>query len=150
MPGIKKRKGGAGWIGGEGLDEDDFDDGRPPRKILLCPHCIEYNFKNPLHHKILMKGEKPAVDYDQWCSCLACGKTFARHEVKVEGILTDTIEVIDNPHDQGKSIVGLGNKVKKTRSQKERQKLLDRIEEEKDEDIKRELRKGNTVEIIEE
>ncbi len=55
MPGIKKRKGGAGWIGGEGLDEDDFDDGRPPRKILLCPHCIEYNFKNPLHHKILME-----------------------------------------------------------------------------------------------
>ena len=32
---------------------------------------------------------------------------------------------------------------------KKRHKLLDGIEKEKDEDIKRELRKGNTVELIE-
>jgi hypothetical protein len=33
--------------------------------------------------------------------------------------------------------------------QKQRQKPLDRIQKEKDQDIKAELRKGNTVEIIE-
>ena len=69
--------------------------------------------------------------------------------VKVEGILTDTIEVVSNPFDEGKNIVGLDNKKKKTGRERERQKVLDRIEDEKDEDIKEALRRGNTVEIIE-
>lgn len=59
------------------------------------------------------------------------------------------METSTNPFDQGKSLVGLGNKVKKTPFKKQRQKLNDRIEQEKDEDIKSELRKGNIVtEII--
>jgi hypothetical protein len=59
------------------------------------------------------------------------------------------VETSTNPFDQGKSLVGLGNKVKKTPFKKQRQKLNDRIEQEKDEDIKSELRKGNIVtEII--
>ena len=45
--------------------------------------------------------------------------------------------------------MGLGNKRPQNRYQKERERLLKRIEMEKDEDIKRELRKGNTVELIE-
>ena len=39
--------------------------------------------------------------------------------------------------------------VKQTPYQKQRQKLKDRIEQEKDQDIKRELRKGNIVTIVE-
>jgi hypothetical protein len=59
------------------------------------------------------------------------------------------VETSTNPFDQGNSLVGLGNKVKKTPFKKQRQKLNDRIEQEKDEDIKSELRKGNIVtEII--
>ena len=97
-----------------------------------------------------MRGEKPAKDYDDWCQCVSgCGKVFPRYQVKVEGILTDTIEVVSNPFDEGINIVGLGNKQKKTGPERERQKVLDRIEEEKDEDIKMALRQGNTVEIIE-
>ena len=83
------------------------------RTILLCPRCIEYGFKVPLRRKILMKGEKPAADYENSCQCLACGKIFGRHEVKVDVILTDTIELVDNPHDIGRNIVGLGKKVRK-------------------------------------
>jgi hypothetical protein len=64
------------------------------------------------------------------------------------------VETSTNPFDQGKSLVGLGNKVKKTpfkkqrqklNVKKQRQKLNDRIEQEKDEDIKSELRKGKIV-----
>jgi hypothetical protein len=55
------------------------------------------------------------------------------------------VETSTNPFDQGKSLVGLGNKVKKTPFKKQRQKLNDRIEQEKDEDIKSELRKGKIV-----
>jgi hypothetical protein len=48
-----------------------------------------------------------------------------------------------------KLFVGLGNKKPKIRCQKEKQRLLDRIEKEKDEDIKAELKKGNIVEVLE-
>jgi len=41
------------------------------------------------------------------------------------------------------------NKVKKSRNMKKMQKLRDWIEQEKDKDIKRELRQGNIVQIIE-
>jgi hypothetical protein len=46
-------------------------------------------------------------------------------------------------------ITGLGNKRKKYRHQNKFEKIKERIEKEKDEDVKRQLRKGNTVEIIE-
>ena len=68
---------------------------------------------------------------------------------KIVSKLKDFVETSTNPFDQGENIVGLDNKIKKTPSQKQRQKLLYRIEKEKDEDIKRELRRGNLVEIIE-
>jgi transcription antitermination factor NusG len=64
-------------------------------------------------------------------------------------MLQDFVEVSDNQFDQGKSVVGLGNKKKLNRFQREGQRLLDRIEKEKDEDIKRQLKKGNIVKIIE-
>lgn len=62
--------------------------------------------------------------------------------------MKDFVATSSNPFDQGKSIVGLDNKIKKTPRQKEKQKLKERIEQEKDEDIKRELRKWNIVNII--
>jgi hypothetical protein len=46
-------------------------------------------------------------------------------------------------------LVGIGNKEKRSPFQKQMQKLRERIEREEDEDIKRELRKGNLVTIIE-
>jgi hypothetical protein len=41
------------------------------------------------------------------------------------------VETSTNPFEQGKSLVGLGNKVEKTPFKKQRQKLSDRIEQEK-------------------
>ena len=43
----------------------------------------------------------------------------------------------------------MGNKKPKSSYQKQRQKVSDRIEKEKDSDIKAELRKGNIVRIVE-
>jgi hypothetical protein len=53
--------------------------------------------------------------------------------------------VSSNLFDQRQSIVGLGNKKLRNRYQKERKRLLDRIEEEKDQEIKAELRIGNVI-----
>ena len=79
----------------------------------------------------------------------SCGQVVPVYETKKESKLQDFVEVSDNPFNAVQSITGLGNKRPKTSYQKQRQRVLDRIEKEKDPDIKRELRKGNLVEIIE-
>jgi hypothetical protein len=59
---------------------------------------------------------------------------------------------ITSTWDQGKNITGLGNKSnerKLTESQKRMKKLKEQIEKEKDIDIKNELKKGLTVNVIE-
>lgn len=71
------------------------------------------------------------------------------YEARKESKFQDYVETPDNPFDKGKSITGLGKKVKKSPLKRQIKKLKDTVEEEKDEDIKRELRKGNIVLIIE-
>lgn len=87
-------------------------------------------------------------DLDLWKQCHDCGTIVPIYEAKKESKLQDFVRTSSNPFDQGKSITGSGNKVIKTPFQEQRQKLKDRIEMEKDEDIKRELRKGNIVTVI--
>jgi hypothetical protein len=87
-------------------------------------------------------------------SVMNAAKSFLftdQSELKKESKLQDFVETSDRPFSQGKSITGLGNKKLRDRHQRERerQRKLDRIEKEKDPDIKAELRKGNIVEIIE-
>lgn len=79
----------------------------------------------------------------------SCGQIVPIYEAKKESKLQYFVEPSDNPFDSGQTITGLGNKKPKSSYQKQRQKVLDRIATEKDEDIKRELRRGNLVEIIE-
>ena len=62
--------------------------------------------------------------------------------------MTVFVETSDNPFDSGKSLIGLDNNPRKTPRQKELQRKKERIDKEKDSDIKQELKKGNNVEII--
>jgi hypothetical protein len=137
MPGIRKRK------------EIRIIEDNEEEVSRYCFHCKEYGFYNKLGPKILTRDEKPAPDHDKWCQCYSCGKIYARHETTPEEKITGIIETIDNPLDNESHVTGLGNKIKKNSREKERQKILDRIEDEKDQDIKEALRRGNTVEIIE-
>ena len=137
MPGIRKKK----EI--KVIEDDEEEVSR------YCFHCKEYGFYNRLGPKILMRGQKPPPDHDKWAQCYSCGKIYARHETTPEEKITGIIETIDNPFDNEEHVTSLGNKVKKNSRQKERQKILDMIEDEKDQDIKEALRRGNTVEIIE-
>ena len=125
------------------------DNGEEERVSRYCHHCMEYGFYNKLGPKILIGDERPAPDHDKWCQCLSCGHIYPIYEAKIESKLQDFVETSSNPFDTGKSIVGLDNKVKKTRFQKKIQRLKDRIDNEKDLDIKRELRKGNDITVIE-
>jgi len=53
----------------------------------------------------------------------------------------DSVEPSDNPFDYNKKVVGLGNKKPKGRHQKDGVKLLERIGNKKDEEIKAAPRK---------
>jgi hypothetical protein len=63
------------------------------------------------------------------------------YEAKKESMLQDFVETSTDPFSQVKSITGLGNKKPKSRYQK----MKERIEKEKDKDIKAELREGNVI-----
>jgi len=81
----------------------------------------------------------------KWSQCYSCGKIYARHETTPEEKITGIIGTINNPFDDEKQIVGLGNKQNKTKNEK----ILEEIDQENDPDIRKALRQGNTVEIIE-
>ena len=101
--------------------------------------------------RVLLLGETKQRDYDSWRQCHICGLIVPIYEHKKESKLKDFVETSDNPFDSG-HITGLGNKSnerKLTESQKEMKRLKEQIEKEKDIDIKQELKRGNTVTIIE-
>jgi len=122
------------------------DNGEEERVSRYCHHCVEYGFYNRLGPKILIGDERPAPDHDKWRQCIQCGHIYAVHETIKEETIKDSIETITNPFDDGKHMVGLGNK---QRRKNKYEKLLEEIEQEKDPEIKAELRKGNEVTIIE-
>lgn len=83
-----------------------------------------------------------------WKQCHDCGQLVPIYEAKKESMLQDFVETVDNPFEQGKSIVDLGNKGTKNKYQKIRERLQERIENEPKLDIKEEIRKGNIDKII--
>ena len=133
-----------------GSPEDDIEVERP--QIRYCPSCLESGFREILGPKILMVGEEKPADYDQWLQCLACGRIFPIYESSIESKIQDSTQVIDNPFEQGKSIIGLKNvtkgKTRETDLQKRIKRMKKEIAVEKDPDIKAELKKGNIVKLV--
>jgi len=124
-------------------------------EIRYCERCEKVGLNKILQERVYPptkpnepKREIPR-DHDMWLQCQSCGTIYAKYEVKIEDKLGQFAEINTNPHDVGKGIVSLDNKKKLTPTQKKRRKQRERIEREKDDDIKRELLRGNTVEIIE-
>jgi hypothetical protein len=122
------------------LDDEDEE------HISYCPRCEKLGYLSVLKNRIYMPhelvGGKVPYDHDKWKQCHECGTIVPIYEVKKESRLVDFVETSDNPFDDENTIIGLGNRRSLTAIQKEREKLLERIDQEKDEDIKRELRKG--------
>ena len=87
-------------------------------------------------------------DEDRRKQCQYCGMIYPRYEAKIESKLKDIAEPSNDPFGHGKKITGLGNKKPKSSYDRQRQEKSVRIDKEKDLEIKRELRKGNVVEII--
>lgn len=76
----------------------------------------------------ILKPKEPALeDYEQWRSCLGRGKTIPIYKQKFESEIEDVVECKRKP---------------------DMQKLKERIEREEDNDIRRELRMGHSVETM--
>jgi hypothetical protein len=125
-----------------------LDDSEDEKSISYCPRCLKQGFKSLLQERIYTDGQIQR-DHDLWRQCHECGIIVPINEVMRERRLIGMLDPTKNAFDSMPSVIGLGNKNKLSASEKARQKLLERIEKEKDEEIKRELRRGNVVNIIE-
>jgi hypothetical protein len=115
-------------------------------KISYCKECVKYGFLGRLKNRIYPDNEPIPVDHENWLQCHECGTIVPVYEIEKEASIRDVVETVDNPFDIGKSILGIDSRTsiggKNARKKRERQKALDDI---KDDDVKRELAKGNTL-----
>lgn len=116
-------------------------------KIRECPHCLEYEIHNKLQPRILKKGEVRPPDYDEFIQCYECGNVFPIHETHFESKIKDSVETTDNPFENESVFLSTDNR--KTQRRKGKQKNRFKIGELEDPEIRKALRQGNTVEIIE-
>jgi hypothetical protein len=80
-----------------------------------------------------------------FCSAMNVGLIVPVCEIEKEASIKDVVETSDNPFDSGKMFLGIDSRTSmgvRMLERKERQKQLDDI---KDDDVKKELAKGNTL-----
>jgi hypothetical protein len=90
-------------------------DTREKDSVSFCPHCLEHGLYEVLGPRILKPNEPVPEDYDQWRSCVGCGRTIPIYEQKFESEIEDVVESVDNPHDISQTIIGNENKKRSKR-----------------------------------
>ena len=124
-------------------------DTREKDPVSFCPFCLEHGLCELLGPRILKPNEPVPEDYDQWRSCVGCGRTIPLYPPKFASEIEDVIESFDNPYDAGRSVLGNENKKKLTRRQKEIKSLKREADKQKDPEIRAALKRGLDVQIIE-
>ena len=74
-------------------------DTKEKEHISYCPHCLEFGIYERIGPRILKPNEPVSDDYDQWRSCVGCGRTIPVYEQILQSEIEDVIESVDNPHD---------------------------------------------------
>lgn len=119
------------------IDFTEYDE-----NIRYCKSCLEYGFQVALKNR-LYENNQIAVDHEDWLQCYQCGSIYSVNEVQQEAKIKDVVEKIENPLDIAKNeFLGVDSR-KSARKKRERKHDYDWI---KDEDLKRELRKGAILE----
>lgn len=109
-------------------------------EILYCPYCSRYDIPAILHFRTGYN----EVDKELWRQCDNCKRVLPASSGKKHSVLGSNVEAIDSPFDKA-NIVGIQNKTNKTYMQKYRDQLRKKAGKEKDEEVKREIMKGNEV-----
>jgi hypothetical protein len=99
-----------------------------------------------LKNRLYPDNQPIPVDHENYLQCHECGLIVPVYEIEKEPSIKDVVETTDNPFDSGKMFLGIDSRTsvggKNARKKKERQKALEDI---KDDDLKREIAKGNTL-----
>lgn len=129
----------------------DFNEETGEGTIKYCPHCLQFELKHKLGHKIKKKGEPPAPDDEQWLSCYECGRTYPVHETFTESKIKDSLETTDNPFEGNEStfLSTDSRATQRRKGKKPRSKRL-KVEEHEDPDIQAEQKRhgSDNVHII--
>jgi hypothetical protein len=124
----------------------DFSEDKEDEKISYCKECLEYGFSVPLKNRIYPNNEPIPPDHENFLQCHECGLIIPVYELEKESSIKDVVETSDNPFDTGKDFLGIDSRTsiggKNARKKRERQRQLEDI---KDDDLKREIAKGNTL-----
>ena len=120
------------------FSSDDFNDNE--KIISYCKHCLQYNLRVPLKNRIYPNNEPIPVDHENWLQCHECGSVIPVYEIEKESSIKDVVETSDNPFDSGKEFLGIDSR--KARKKKQRDKQFEDIN---DENLKADLKKGNTL-----
>lgn len=87
---------------------DEYVDGVPDKR-RECPHCLQYGVHNKLSGRILKKGEKKPVDYDQFLQCVSgCGNLFPVHEIERQKKLEVNElkgHIVENPFEANQTLI---------------------------------------------
>ncbi len=110
------------------------------REILYCPYCSRYDISSVLHFRTAYN----EVDKELWRECDSCKRILPASSGKKHGRLSSNIEPIDNVFDKA-TITGLGNKRTLSYMEKYKQQLRKKAAQETDEEVRREILKGNEI-----
>ena len=128
------------------VDFTEGDNSDNDKIISYCKHCLEYNIKVPLKNRIYPNAEPIPVDHSEWLQCHSCGLIVPLYEAQKESTFKTVVQPSDNPFDTGKDFLGIDSRTsiagKNARKKRERQKQFEDI---KDENLRSELQKGNTL-----
>jgi hypothetical protein len=123
----------------------DFSE-KEDEKISYCKECLKFGLSVPLKNRIYPNNEQIPSDSDQFKQCYECGLIVPVYEIEKEASIKDVVETTDNPFDNGVSFLGIDSRTsirgKNARKKRDRQRELEDI---KDDEVKRELSKGNTL-----
>lgn len=128
------------------MDFSEGDNDNDDSIKSYCKHCLEFGFKVQLKNRIYPEEEPIPIDHENWKQCHECGLIVPFYELEKEASIKDVVETVDNPFDVGTSFLGIDKRTsvggKNARKKRERQRQLDDI---KDDEVKRELKKGSTL-----
>jgi hypothetical protein len=122
---------------------DVLDDSEKP--TLYCPFCKKWDIDAVL----VDRPNYELSDKEYWRQCTNCKRLITLHQSMQQRGIIGVLEPVMHPSlNEVERISGIDNKLPKQQSEMKR--LQEEIEQEKDDDIKRELRRGLKVVIVSE
>lgn len=110
-----------------------------PEQVQYCKHCLEFNVYSPLKDRIYPDGQEVQPEKENWRMCYECGSVYAVYELEKQSKIKNAVETISSPLESGSEFLAVDFRNRKKRLQEFDDDGIN------DDDVKRELRKGDTL-----